>query len=288
MLTWRIGRHFLAIFATALLTTLVAATMVRMAPGFEADVEQLDPRLSAESVAAKRAERGRNRNLLHFYSHYLANAVTGDLGQSQTLGRPVRELLQDRVPVTARSVGAGLVLGWMLALVLACGCLLLRSSASDLLATATSGALLCIPTAVLAFALVLFRWPAWVAIALVIFPNMFSYSRNLLRRAYGMPHIVLAQAKGLSQTRVLLWHVLPVNGGQIVALFGVSVSIAVGAAIPIEALCGVPGLGQLAWQAALGRDLPLLVSLTGVVAIVTLLANAVSDVINQAWKPRVA
>lgn len=288
MWIWRVGRHLLATVATALLAMLLAATMVRTAPGFEADVEQLDPRLSAESVTAKRAERARNRNLLQFYSHYLANAVTGNLGHSQTLGRPVRELLEDRLPVTARLVGAGLVLGWMLALVLACGCLLLRSNASDLLATATSGALHCIPTAVLGFALVLLRWPAWMAIALVIFPKMFSYTRNLLYRAYGMPHIVLAHAKGLSQVRVLLWHVLPVNGGQIVALLGVSVSIAVGAAIPIEALCGVPGLGQLAWQAALGRDLPLLVSLTGVVAVVTLLANGISDVVNQAWKPRVA
>ena len=40
------------------------------------------------------------------------------------------------------------------------------------------------------------------------------------------------------------------------------------------ALCGLPGIGQLAWQAALSRDLPLLVNLTVLVTLVTLLANS--------------
>ena len=54
--------------------------------------------------------------------------------------------------------------------------------------------------------------------------------------------------------RVLCWHVIPVSAAPLLALAGVSVSIALGAAIPVEALCGIPGIGQLAWQAALGRD----------------------------------
>ena len=62
------------------------------------------------------------------------------------------------------------------------------------------------------------------------------------------------------------------------ALAGITVSIAIGASIPVESLCGLPGIGQLAWQAALSRDLPLLVNLTVVVTLVTLLANSVADV----------
>ena len=57
------------------------------------------------------------------------------------------------------------------------------------------------------------------------------------------------------------------------AVAGISVSIALGAAIPVEALCGIAGIGQLAWQAALGRDLPLLLNLTLLVTLATLVAN---------------
>ena len=73
----------------------------------------------------------------------------------------------------------------------------------------------------------------------------------------------------------------PVVAPQLLAVAGVSVSMAVGAAIPVEALCGLAGVGQLAWQAALARDLPLLVNITILVTLVTLLANSGADVIGQ-------
>jgi peptide/nickel transport system permease protein len=84
--------------------------------------------------------------------------------------------------------------------------------------------------------------------------------------------------------RILLWHVVPSAGPQLLALAGVSVSLAIGAAIPVEALCGLAGLGQLAWQAALARDLPLLMNITVLVTLVTLLANSSADVIGYVWR----
>jgi peptide/nickel transport system permease protein len=119
-----------------------------------------------------------------------------------------------------------------------------------------------------------------LAIALIVFPRVYRYTRNLLAKAYSLPHIITARAKGLSELRILFWHVVPVAAPQLLALAGVSVSLAVGAAIPVEALCGLAGVGQLAWQAALARDLPLLTNLTILVTLVTLLANSGADVIG--------
>jgi len=59
-------------------------------------------------------------------------------------------------------------------------------------------------------------------------------------------------------------------------------AIAFGAAIPIEALCDSPGLGQLAWHAALSRDLPLIVTVTFVVSLVMLAANSLADLAGRA------
>jgi peptide/nickel transport system permease protein len=116
---------------------------------------------------------------------------------------------------------------------------------------------------------------------MIVFPHSFRYARNLLVKAYTRPHILAARAKGLGEARILLWHVAPVAMPQLMAVAGVSVSIAIGATIPVEALCGLPGIGQLAWQAALARDLPLLVNITILVTLVTLLANSAADVIAQ-------
>jgi peptide/nickel transport system permease protein len=273
---------------TVLIGAFLAATLVRLAPGFDSDAQQLDSRLSRETVEAMRAGRTQNRDIVRFYFHYLGAALHGDLGQSETLNRPVRQLIAERLPVTARLVGWGVLLGWTLALVLALSASLVRLAGFRLAAAVCTGALLCIPSAVLALAFVILRAPAFLAIALVVFPKIFSITRNLLEQSYELPHIVTARAKGISELRVLLWHVLPLSGGQLVALAGVSVSLAIGASIPVEALCGIAGIGQLAWQAALGRDLPLLVTLTIIVTIVTLAANMTSDVVNESLKPRTA
>ena len=67
---------------------------------------------------------------------------------------------------------------------------------------------------------------------------------------------------------------------QILALLGVSASVVFGAAIPVEVICDSPGLGQLAWQAALKRDLPLLIDITLLVTIVTGLSGLAAEVIG--------
>jgi len=114
-----------------------------------------------------------------------------------------------------------------------------------------------------------------------VFPHVYRYARNLLAKSYTLPHIITARARGLGEGRVLFWHVVPGVAPQLLAVAGVSVSMAVGAAIPVEALCGLAGVGQLAWQAALARDLPLLVNITILVTLVTLLANCGADVIGH-------
>ena len=285
MLLRKIAGHVASIAALVLLGGLLSATLVRLAPGFDTDERELDPSLNAESLRAIRAERASQHNIIRFYASYLRGAVHGDLGTSQALGQPVGSLLRERWPVTLRVAGIGLLLGWLLASSLAFAACLWQRQAGEILGTALSGAFLCSPAAVLALASVIFNSPGYLAIALIVFPKIYRYSRNLLAKAYALPHITAARARGLGELRILARHALPVAGPQMIALAGVTISIALGAAIPVESLCGLPGIGQLAWQAALSRDLPLLVNLTVLVTLVTLLANSGADVMDYVLRP---
>lgn len=278
MLLWRIARHVGAIAGLAILGGLLSATLVRMAPGFDADERELDPGLSTESLQALRQSHANEHNVLRFYTGYLRDAAHGDLGTSHALGQPVRSLLRERWPVTLRIAGIGLLLAWLLGSTLAIAASLWQRPIFEILGTTFSGAFLCIPAAVLALLSVILNAPGFLAIALIVFPKIYRYSRNLLAKAYALPHITAARARGIRELRILACHVLPVAGPQMIALAGVTVSIALGASVPVESLCGLPGIGQLAWQAALSRDLPLLVNLTVLVTLVTLLANSGADV----------
>jgi peptide/nickel transport system permease protein len=277
----KIVGHVLFLVGAVLLGGLFSATLVRLAPGFDVDERELDPHLNAQSLQALRDQRRQDHNVFWFYMAYMKRAAHGDLGTSLALGQPVRTLLHDRIPLTLRLLSTGLGLAWVLALALSLSAAWLRFSVYDTLTTMASGTLLCIPAAVLALLSVVWNVPGSLAIAMIVFPHSFRYARNLLVKAYSRPHILAARAKGLGETRILLWHVAPVAMPQLMAVAGVSVSIAIGATIPVEALCGLPGIGQLAWQAALARDLPLLVNITILVTLVTLLANSAADVIGQ-------
>jgi len=283
-----IFRHIIRIVVTLLVGGLFAATLIRYAPGFDVDEQQMDSRLSSQSVQALRAARAGEHNVLQFYAAFLGSALHGDFGISRTLNRPVRELVGERLPVTMKLISVGLLMGWALGMVFAVSAAISRLAAYDIFTSALSGLFLCIPSAVLALLFVFANMPGALAIGVIVFANVFRYWRNLLDKSYAMPHITTARAKGLAPWRILLFHVLPVSGGQMLAVAGISVSIALGAAIPVEALCSIPGIGQLALQAALGRDLSLLVTLTFLVTVITLVANSVSEVAGQSFRAREA
>jgi peptide/nickel transport system permease protein len=272
------------ILITVLIGGFLGATLVRLAPGFGVDEEELDARLNTQSIQALRASRAADGNLFVFYVRYLNRMLHGDLGNSRTLQRPVLQLVAERLPETLKSVALGLALGWSAGFLLAVAIVMSRAWYLDLLSSLLVGVLLCLPAAVLALLFVLAQAPARLLLGLIVFPKIFRYSRNLLARSSALPHVLTARAKGLGNMRVLLWHILPTAAPQLLALLGVTVSFAFTAAIPMEALCDIPGIGQLAWKAALGRDVALLVNLTMIVTLVTLVANSASDTMGKIFR----
>ena len=277
----KVGKRLLLLASLSLVGGFLGATLVRFSPGYGMDERELDPRLSQASREAIRSERRLHSGLLSFYASYLARAVHGDLGRSEWLGRPIAGLLKERFPLTLRSVLLGVLTAWAAALFLSLAALFSRGWFLDLTGTLASGFLIALPGAVVALLALYLRAPVFVAIAVVTFPKVFRYLRNLLLHAYEQPYVLAAQARGLSRARILLWHVLPLAAPPLVALLGVSVSMAFGAAIPMEALCDSPGIGQLAWLAALNRDLPLILNLTLVVTLVTVAANSAADLRHE-------
>jgi len=278
-------RQLRRILLTVLLGGLLGATLVRLGPGFGTDERELDNRLNAQSQQAIRAEHASENNVAVFYVRYLAGLVHGDLGFSRSLNRPVTELLKERLPLTLVSLAYGVAGGIAIGLGLALVTVSWRAAGSNFIPAFLSGLCLAIPAAVIAL---VFLWMGaggrW-AIALVVFPHVYRYAKNLLVSAYQSPHVLAAQAKGLSGLRVLFAHVVLPAVPQLAALGGISVTLAFGASIPIEVVSDSPGIGQLAWRAALERDLPLLINITILIALMTMIVNSLADLALAARRP---
>src|SRR5438045_4418655 len=179
MLKRRLLQPLITVVLTALLGGLLGATLVRMAPGTGTSEAELNFQLSAESKEFYRAAHAGEQNVLSFYRGYLAGMVRGDLGYLSLFQRPVRELIKERFPVTAASIFFGVLVGWALGFLFAAPATLRPSAAYSSFSTLVNGLFLCIPSAVLALLFLVFRIPAQLAIALIVFPNVFRYVRNL-------------------------------------------------------------------------------------------------------------
>jgi peptide/nickel transport system permease protein len=268
--------------AVLLICGLLAATLVRMAPGFGMDERMLDARLSSGSLRAMERQGAEQSDILPYYLHYLRQLSRGDLGNSLSSGRPVRDLLAERLALSLGSAAAGLGLAWMLALGTVTILELSQRRIGEGLASLAAGALLCTPAALVALACVYIGATPAVAIAAIVFPRIFRYLRDVVRQAGAAPHVLTAHALGLHPSRILACHVAPPVLPELVALGGISVSMAMGALIPVEALCDSPGVGQLLWQAAMARDLPVLVNVTLLLAAFTIGANLLADTARSA------
>jgi len=274
-------RRLMLVVFTIVIGGLISATLVRYAPGFGTDERQLDTRLSSESIQAIQNAHADERNIVRFYLVSLCETLRGNLGTSRSFNRPVRQLLQERAAVTAEVAGKGLALSWSAALALVFATWFFRTPALGLPVTLFSALLLCLPAGVLALLAVLLNQPGSLVIALIAYPKIHRYLSNLVEAARRMSHITSARAKGISEPRIFFWHVLPVIRREVLALAGVSIGIAISAAIPVEALCGIAGIGQLAWQSALGRDLPLLNSIAMLVIACVVLGNSGADLLSE-------
>jgi ABC-type dipeptide/oligopeptide/nickel transport system permease component len=102
-------------------------------------------------------------------------------------------------------------------------------------------------------------------------------------------HITVARAKGASERTVVRAHVLPLVLPALFAMLAMDAGGSLAAAIYIEVAYGLPGLGhQALWaqQGLIGLDLPVIVGVVTVVAVMIIVLNLAADLIAVRLDPR--
>jgi peptide/nickel transport system permease protein len=238
-------------------------------------------RLSAESQRRLRAEQ--SATAWDMGTRWFVDSLRGDLGRSRVFQRPVAELMTERLPITARILVAGFLLGWIAALTSAAFTVALQAKLAESLLSFVDAIILCTPAAVLGFLALLFRLPIELVVAIIVFARGHTWLVRMRRDVSAQPWNLTAHAFGLPPLRILLCHQLPQIWPQLVAVMAASVTLAIGLSVPLEVVCDAPGLGQLAWRATLGRDLPLLLAVTLCMAVCSITAASVSDMVSARW-----
>jgi peptide/nickel transport system permease protein len=110
---------------------------------------------------------------------------------------------------------------------------------------------------------------------------------NLLEVA-NEDYVRTARAKGLSERRVLLKHMLRTSMITFVSLFGLDFGVLVGGgALLTEVVFGLPGVGQLTYRSLVALDLPVIMATVIYGAFFITIANALVDVLYARLDPRI-
>ncbi|KOX20570.1 MULTISPECIES: ABC transporter permease [unclassified Streptomyces] len=301
---------------SALLVLLVASFVVfavlRLVPGDPAAV-LAGPDASAETEAAIRARLGLDEPLPAQYLHWLGDLVTGDLGPSYAIGGQTADLIADGLGATVE-----LTLGALLFVVVLGGAfgILGATSRSRWVRTAvravTTGALAVPPFVtgvllVLLFSVLLGVLPPGGRVPLLTAPDLGvqylllpalclalpsaavlgRYLKDGIERALGEDYVRTATAAGIAPRRLLWRHALPNALPPVVTLLGMQTGNLLGGAVLVEAIFAWPGLGQLAEQALVRRDYPVVQDLLLLLVTVFVLVQLFTDLVHAWLDPRI-
>lgn len=249
------------------------------------------------------AELGLDRPMPERYLSFIGDLVTGDLGLSYSTRTLVAPQLGRALSVSVLLVGSALTLALAGGLTLGALSAAKPNGPMDWLVTAGSRLLVSVPDfvvgplLVLLFAVQLDAVPAtgWGTLkqallpvtTLALFPlALFSQlTRAEVLDALRSPWVLAARGRGISERRILR-SALRSSVSSVLALLSLFLPASLGAAVVVEVIFAVPGLGQLLYHAILASDLP--VTQAGLVTLTTL-AVAISlaaDVLRQRLDPR--
>ena len=265
----RVGRTLLLVIFAAAGTVL----LVRFAPGFFSDAREMDAKFAP--AARIEIQANEHQTLEGIALQEARSWLKGDFGQSREYDVPVSELIAARVRVSSLLLARGILLGWLLA---ACAALPISGLRRGGLAWGMPfTVLLAVPAAAMATACILADVGGPVLVlSLLIAAREFKFLRSLLEGAWHSPHLLQGRARGLSAPALVRLHILPNVAPQLCALATLSIVTALGALVPIEVVFSVPGVGQLAWSAVMNRDLPVLVAVSFLMALVVGFAGLLS------------
>jgi peptide/nickel transport system permease protein len=275
-------KRFTRTLAIVVLVAVGSTILVRFAPGYLSDAREMDSRYGDAARVELSAEAARSGSLRQMLATEVGGWTRGDLGLSRQYDVPVLELILPRLAVTAGLLLRAIVFAWTLSLSAA----LVSSAARNpsLLWQAPVTLLLAVPTAAMATICLLAGSGGPVLVmTLLLAARDFKFLDRILRKAWRDPHLLQARAQGIPVIRLVRAYILPGITPQLLALATLSIVTGLSALVPVEVIFSVPGVGQLAWSAAMNRDLPVLLAATMLMAIAVTLAGMVSDHVGE-WQ----
>lgn len=256
--------------------------------------------------AAMEAKYGLDKPVLEQYFTYLGDIVLRfDFGPSlKQRGRRVIDIIADGMKVSAKlgliAAFGALVVGIVLGAVAA----LRRNKVIDKVIMVITTAFVSMPSFIAGallltiFAVSLHLLPANGAqknglilpvVTLALYPMAYitRLTRSSMLDVLGQDYIRTARAKGVPGFKVIFGHALKNSLIPVITYFGPMLAYIVTGSIVVEQIFAVPGIGRAFVNSITGRDYPLIMGTTIILACLIIIMNLVSDLLYKIVNPRI-
>lgn len=314
------GRRLLASLPTLLIILVGLFLLLQLAPGDTVDalMAQMgggDPAMMAQL----RSFYGLDATVPVQLGRYLLRLLTLDLGYSAIYGKPVAAVIAERLPTTLLLMASSLSLAFAGGVAL--GVLAARrvNGWPDTLISTLGLVFYATPSfwlglmGIVVFAVHLGWLPAGgleevgaghaglrraldvglhlllptATLSLVFLATYLRIMRAAMLEVLGQDFIRTARAKGLGEAAVLVRHALRNAMLPMVTLLGLQVGSLLGGSVVVESVFALPGLGRLAYEAVVQRDLNTLLGIVFVSALLVIAANFAVDLLYARLDPRI-
>lgn len=321
MATYALRRVFQTIPILFVISVLLFL-MVRAAPGGPLTAARRNPNISKEQIEVIEEKLGLNDPLPVQYGRWLGSMLRGDMGDSIKFRRPVSEMIGERIPNTLTLVGAAFFVTLLLAIPI--GILSARKPYSPFDYTMTTITFIgqAIPVYWLGLGLIVVfyvalknpftgdplfpvggmnsrgqegnpldtLWHLVLPVTALSLGWIAWYSRFLRSSMLDVLHedyIRTAKAKGLAERWVHYKHALQNAILPLVTLIALDLPSLFAGALFVETIFSWPGMGRLFWDAAKGRDYPVLLGVVMITAVLIIFCNILADLVYGWLDPRV-
>jgi peptide/nickel transport system permease protein len=293
--------------------------LLSLSPGNFFDELRLNPQISPDTVAALRVQFGMNHPWPVRYVRWVASGFRGDFGYSLSYHCPVGALLWPRMRNTLLLTSLATLLAWLIALPWGVLEALYRGKWLARFGSVITATLLAIPELLLALLFLLFAartgwFPSGgmfsagaadagasrelrdlamhlflpvVVLALGALPLLIRYVRSAIAGVLDSPFVEAARGHGISTSRILYRYALPAAANSLISLLGISIGALLSTSLLVEVVLSWPGLGPLAIEALLARDVYVVMAIVMLSAIFLVLGNLLADLLLYWSDPRI-
>lgn len=324
MLAFLVRRLILAVL-TAWAVSVLAYVVIELPPGdyitsYIAQMSSSGSFVSAQEAEALRQQYGLDQPLYIQYLRWMGMVLQGNFGMALEYGRPVAEVIGDRLWLTmVVSVGA-IIFTWIVALPIGIYSAVRQYSIGDYIATFVGFIGLAIPSFMLALILMYFGFTlfnanigglfsdelaeapwslakAWDLTKHLPVPALilgFAGTAQLIRimRAnlldeLGKPYVVTARARGLSEARLILKYPVRVALNPFASTIGYLLPYVVSGSIIVSLVLSLPTVGPLLLKALVAQDMFLAGTIVLLLGVMTVIGTFLSDLLLMWIDPRI-